>query len=57
VALRWRKESTELHFPAREVIAKNFRHTKEVEPAYETRQHHAGEEEARLARRRVSRKG
>lgn len=57
MVLRWRKESTELRFPAKEVIAKNFRHTKVVEQAYETKQHHAGEEEARLARRHVSRKG
>lgn len=57
MVLRWRKELTELRFPSREVIAKNFRHMKEVEQASETRRHRAGEEEARLARRRVFRKG
>lgn len=57
MVLRWRKEPTELRFPVKEVIAKNFRHTKEDEQAYETRQHHVGEEEAPLARPHVFRKG
>jgi len=50
-------EPTELRFPVREAIAKNFRHTKVVEQAYETKQHRVCEEEAPLARRHVFRKG